>query len=137
MSAHINDAFKVLSNPITRAEYILTLNGSPCSSKDVPVDDMRFLLEVMELNEQVDAIASCIAQKNDVSMLSKTVGDIYDHTVARWDQEIATVVKCLEEKKWDSSHEALSRARYFERLKGRLRDLKPQLAVRGVNVSFD
>ncbi len=128
----------MLSNPLTRAEYILTLRGSPCSSADVPVADMGFLMEVMELNEQIDTLNADLEGGDvDLKELRTEAEEVHSHVLSRWEEEMAEVVKCLEGEQWDNSHVALSRVRYFERLRGRMKELKPKLAVKGVSVSFD
>jgi len=53
LSAEVNQAFHVLSDPVRRAGYLLELAGgpSPAEMRDVPGD---FLAEVMMLREQID-----------------------------------------------------------------------------------
>ncbi|KAI0669889.1 Co-chaperone Hsc20 [Trametes maxima] len=50
MSSRVNEALHRLSNPLRRAEYILTLEGHGGEETD-KVDDMELLMEVMEARE--------------------------------------------------------------------------------------
>jgi len=52
--ALINQAFKVLSDVYARRQYILEMKGALTGSEDkLPAD---FLMEMMELNEEIDAL---------------------------------------------------------------------------------
>lgn len=57
-SAAVNDAYRVLLNPVWRADYMLRACGGPGPDavRDVPPD---LLGEVMMLREQIDADAAC------------------------------------------------------------------------------
>eukprot|EP01147_Barroeca_monosierra_P000934 gene934-4188_t len=52
LSAHINFAFKTIQSPLQRALYLLQLNGHPVVEQERAADT-EFLMEVMELNEQL------------------------------------------------------------------------------------
>ncbi|PHH51060.1 J-type co-chaperone jac1, mitochondrial [Ceratocystis fimbriata CBS 114723] len=54
MSALINTAFKTLSNPLLRAQYLLGLRGiNPGEDEQARVDDPALLMTVMEAHEQI------------------------------------------------------------------------------------
>jgi len=50
LAAQINEAFRVLKNPLARARYLLELNGVTLDDTDTRMDH-EFLLEQMELRE--------------------------------------------------------------------------------------
>ncbi|MFN7972420.1 MAG: Fe-S protein assembly co-chaperone HscB [Acidobacteriota bacterium] len=50
----INDAYRVLKDPVKRAEYVLSLHGVSLGEDRVPASDQGFLVEMMELREEVD-----------------------------------------------------------------------------------
>ena len=52
-SALVNRAYKTLLVPLTRAEYLLELNGVPIP-EDNSVLDTEFLMEMMEKNEEIE-----------------------------------------------------------------------------------
>ena len=59
LSARINDAYKTLSSPLLRAQYLLSLRGDHSHSDDAAQlgegkDDQELLLEVLELREQIE-----------------------------------------------------------------------------------
>lgn len=55
MTAHINEAFQVLKDPLTRGRYILGLQGVSTDEETDTVMDPAFLLEQMELRESMEA----------------------------------------------------------------------------------
>ncbi|VDL23641.1 unnamed protein product, partial [Hymenolepis diminuta] len=136
-TSFINDACKVLADPISRAEYILTLNGSECSSKSVPITDTLFLNEILEVNEQVDEVLEWI--KHDVSndKIQGRIDDLHQSITTQWDSELDNVTRFLDKEDWKSAQESLAKLRYYERLKQRLKDLIPELTRRGLSVPHD
>ena len=57
-SSYLNDAYRVLKQPLDRAEYLLTLEGLPGvgQHQDARTMEPGLLEEVFELNEELDAI---------------------------------------------------------------------------------
>ena len=59
LSARINEAYKTLSSPLLRAQYLLSLRGDHSHSDDAAQlgegkDDQELLLEVLELRERIE-----------------------------------------------------------------------------------
>nr|VZI15690.1 unnamed protein product [Spirometra erinaceieuropaei] len=54
LSAKINEAYKILVDPISRAEYILSLQGGSTPEKEAESVDKDFLIEIMELSEKLE-----------------------------------------------------------------------------------
>ncbi|KAJ3552272.1 hypothetical protein NM688_g4236 [Phlebia brevispora] len=53
MSGIVNRAYGILTNPYTRAEYILQLEGVPIEEQD-NIEDPSLIMEVMETREELD-----------------------------------------------------------------------------------
>lgn len=51
-SSHVNTAYHVLRSPLTRGQYLLSLRGEDTDHVALTPD---FLLEVMELNEELES----------------------------------------------------------------------------------
>ena len=52
-STLINEAFQTLKNPVLRAKYLLSLYGADMSDGKESTQDMEFLMEQMELREEL------------------------------------------------------------------------------------
>ena len=80
-SAAVNNGYKVIQKPLSRALYLLELSGHPLEEEGVGNDiDPVFLGEVMDLNEEVVE-----ADENQIKMLEdsvKTTLDDYFKTLA-------------------------------------------------------
>lgn len=55
-SATINQAWQTLRNPLSRAEYLLSRHGFDLASEQHTVRDTAFLMEQLELREELDEI---------------------------------------------------------------------------------
>ncbi|NVK21332.1 MAG: Fe-S protein assembly co-chaperone HscB [Kangiellaceae bacterium] len=60
-TTQLNDAFAVLKHPVRRAQYLLELKTGIDATKEVTVKDPMFLMQQLELREQLETI---IEQKN-------------------------------------------------------------------------
>lgn len=56
-TANINDAYHSLKQPLLRAEHLLALRGLKISNEQRSFTDPMFLMQQMELREQLDEVA--------------------------------------------------------------------------------
>jgi len=71
-SSYLNDAYRVLRNPSSRIEYLLSLEGFPPARTDVPGGTKvpaSLLEEVFELNEELDDIRELRERGGDVEQV--------------------------------------------------------------------
>ncbi|QIL86005.1 co-chaperone HscB [Vibrio sp. HDW18] len=57
-AAQINDAYQTLKDPLQRAEYLLSLQGIAMNAEQQTLQDPLFLMEQMELREELESLAS-------------------------------------------------------------------------------
>jgi len=57
-SAHINDAYQTLKNPLLRAEYMLVQRGVEMPNEQHSFNDTSFLMHQMELREMIEDVNS-------------------------------------------------------------------------------
>jgi len=56
MSAHINEAFETLKNPLLLSRYLLELQGISMNQETDTTSDAGFLMQQMEFREQMDEV---------------------------------------------------------------------------------
>ncbi|KAI9719167.1 MAG: hypothetical protein M1828_006349 [Chrysothrix sp. TS-e1954] len=92
-SARINEAYKTLSDPLTRTQYILSLKGVDVADDETArVEDPELLMQVLETREVIEEAEEesdldPLKQKNDVNMARSL--EILDKAFANDDMEIA------------------------------------------------
>jgi molecular chaperone HscB len=109
-SIEINKAYKILSNSIARASYILQLNKIDIENDScAPKPDLATLEEILELQEMVAEISA-----NQAQNLRKNL----QQRIKILLQEVA---KKLENKEFEAAAQVLIKTKYFDKT---LRDLK-------------
>lgn len=109
-SIAINEAYKILKNPLSRASYILQLNGIDLENdSNAPKPDMATLEEILELQEQVAEIAG-----DEIENLKKELNLKIKMLLAETSQK-------LELQEFKQAAQILIKAKYFDKT---LRDLK-------------
>lgn len=81
-SATINQAWQTLRNPLLRAEYILSLNGFDIASEQQTVRDSEFLMEQLELHEELEEIE----RASDTEGLDNFIEHVATMTRVRFEQ---------------------------------------------------
>lgn len=107
MAAQVNEAYRVLRDPVKRAEYLVKLGGIDLDSSDpvrgAPAPSPAFLVEMLERR---DAIESGELDAEDA----------LDQVEAELDQTLAAAQEALGEQKVREAADLLVRYRYFRRL---------------------
>lgn len=106
----VNEAYKILSAPISRASYILLLNGVDLENDSAaPKVDQTTLLEILELQEGLAEMDASAAEnlKKELSAKIKSL--------------LADVALELENKAFSKAAQILIKAKYFDKT---LKDLK-------------
>lgn len=57
-ASRINEAFETLKDPIARATYLLTMHGIEMDAQKETTSDMAFLMQQMELREELEGVRS-------------------------------------------------------------------------------
>ena len=102
-SAAINEGYRVLRDPVRRAEYVCKLGGVDLDSNEgAPKMDQAFLLEMIERREELH-------ESRDLEALRQRVeGEL--------DAALGDAVAALQGGGLDSAARALVRRRYLQRL---------------------
>ncbi len=109
LAAQVNEAFRILQDPISRARYMLEIKGAVLNDESATLADPQFLMEQMELREAVDE--ACAAQ-NPIEMLAQVVSRIQ----GRMDELIQTLHGQLEMADLAPAYDSSRRLQFFRRL---------------------
>eukprot|EP00047_Mylnosiga_fluctuans_P017273 m.60167 g.60167 ORF g.60167 m.60167 type:complete len:239 (+) comp7010_c0_seq1:12-728(+) len=107
-SAHVNKAYEVLRNPLSRGHYLLELQGI---HGDVQLD-APFLMEVMELNEELE----------DARKDGKRLAALHATIKGKYDECITDTTAAFARKDYQAARFALARTRYFDNLSKAVRE---------------
>ena len=118
-SANINQAWQTLRHPLTRAEYLLSLHGFDLSSEQHTVRDTAFLMEQLELREELDEIE----QAKDADRLENLQKRIKTMYTQRQQQMVAE----LDAKTWDAAADTVRKLRFLDKLQSSAELLEEKL----------
>ncbi|KAF9056163.1 HSCB C-terminal oligomerization domain-containing protein [Panaeolus papilionaceus] len=104
LSSRLNEAYQTLLRPLARAEYILERNGYSLSERD-QVDDMAFMMEIMEARETIDE-----ASPDDKSSIEALIEENTQHI----ESTIKDLTRLISEENWEETKAAAIRLRYLE-----------------------
>lgn len=98
-SSLVNEAYKVLQSPLKRAIHLLSVKGENVA-EDQKLQDPEFLMEIMELNEEVEQAdtpekLSKLNEKNrkQLEALTKEVGECFDGNETKRAKEVIIKMK--------------------------------------------
>jgi len=122
MAARINEAYRVLKDPLSRGRYLLELHGVALDDADTAFDD-AFLMEQMELRERLADVKN---SADPVSQLRIIADDIAAHDKSL----IMQMAGLLNEASTESLQQARSVSRklqFFRRLNEEVDTLEDEL----------
>ena len=102
-SAAVNQGYKTLQKPLTRALYLLELSGHPLTEESLTLEP-DFLMDIMTLNEEV-----ADADENEVRILEEKMKD----TMADF---ILTVDILLTNDEFERAREEVARMKYYSNI---------------------
>lgn len=118
-SATINQAWQTLRQPLSRAEYILSLYGYDLASEQQTVRDTAFLMEQMALREELEEIE----QSRDEAQLAAFIQRIDEMLNIRSDK----MVQELNNKTWQTAADTVRKLRFLDKLRASAEQLEEKL----------
>ncbi|KAG2072641.1 Co-chaperone Hsc20 [Suillus decipiens] len=100
MSNTLNTAYKVLSSPLHRIEYILQRNGLMIAEAD-PLEDLELISEIMEVREEIET--------GD----TERIRTLEEDNESKIREVVSAVTKCVAEKNWEETKVAAVRLKYL------------------------
>jgi len=119
-TAEINDANQVLKSPISRAEYLLSLNGVELRGEQQTLQDPMFLIEQMELREELEAITENSDAESALFDFDSKVEKMYKQHLTQVEQE-------LNSGQWDIAADTVRKLKFIAKLKYEIERVEDKL----------
>lgn len=116
----INQAYQTLKNPLSRAEYMLSLQGIDIANEQQTMHDTAFLMEQLTLREELDDIEHSTDAENLLADFSARLEKMY---TVRYDE----MVKTLDSQTWDIAADNVRKLRFLAKLKEQVEHLEERL----------
>jgi molecular chaperone HscB len=118
-AASLNEAFETLKNPVSRAEYMMRMNGvEPEGGEGQTVNDPALLMEAMEMREALDDAGDRAAIDTIIRDVRKMARDC--------EKEVATAING---GAYDAARKLTTRLRYLLKMAQEARAKKARLAA--------
>ncbi|KIP65648.1 MULTISPECIES: co-chaperone HscB [Vibrio] len=119
-AAQINDAYQILKQPISRAEYLLAENGIEIRGEQQTMQDPMFLMEQMELREELEDIADSSDPESALFDFDSKVSKMYK-------QHLVSVEKELDNSLWPEAADRVRKLKFIAKLKNEIELVEDKL----------
>ncbi|MBG2800929.1 co-chaperone HscB [Proteus sp. DFP240708] len=120
LASTINQAYQTLKNPLSRAEYMLSLHGIDIANEQQTMHDTAFLMEQLTLREELDNIEHSAEAESLLADFSARLEKMY---TVRHDE----MVKTLDNQTWDIAADNVRKLRFLAKLKEQVEQLEERL----------
>lgn len=119
-AATINEAYQSLKHPLKRAEYMLSLHGFDLRNEQHTLRDPAFLMEQLELREELDAIA----HRPDAS---EALAAFTARLNTACQQRSRQMVQQLDNQQWELAADSVRKLRFLDKLQQQVEQLEEKL----------
>lgn len=119
-AATINAAYQALRHPLKRAEYMLSLHGFDINNEQHTMHDTAFLMEQLELREELDNIEN---SADALDLLAKFMQNVKQMQQAR----SALMVTELDAMQWEKAADTVRKLRFLDKLQQQAEQLEERL----------
>ncbi|AIW17924.1 MULTISPECIES: co-chaperone HscB [Vibrio] len=119
-ASEINDAYQVLKSPLSRAEYLLAENGVDIRGEQQTMSDPMFLMEQMELREELEDIPFSSEPEDALFDFDNKVSKMYK-------QHLKSVEQELNDGLWQQAAERVRKLKFIAKLKNEIELVEEKL----------
>ncbi|MGG4664340.1 co-chaperone HscB [Providencia vermicola] len=119
-AATINTAYQSLRHPLKRAEYLLSLHGFDINNEQHTMHDTVFLMEQLELREELDNIENSANALDLLAVFMKNVKKMQQ------DRNLLMVNE-LDAMQWEKAADTVRKLRFLDKLQQQAEQLEEQL----------
>ncbi len=116
----VNEAYQTLKNPVKRARYMLEISGLELDDENQTTSDATFLMEQIELREQLDA---CRANEDPLSRCDQIEAALNSRAQKLFDE----FVQLFESGKLDAARLISRKMQFIQRIQEQLAELQYEL----------
>ena len=126
-ATHVNEAFAVLKDPLSRAQYMLSLKGKNADGENLTTSDGAFLMQQMELREALE-------EARDAEDPMDEVADLLDNISSAINEQVARITLLLESSSvqdLDDAAECVYKMQFLKKLYAQAESLEAELEAIG------
>ncbi|MGK2888927.1 MAG: co-chaperone HscB [Candidatus Malihini olakiniferum] len=119
-AAMVNDAYQSLKHPLKRAEYMLSLHGLDLGNEQRMMRDTTFLIEQLELREQLAAISHQSDAETALTAFASRLTSMIRQRTVQMQSELA-------QASWSAAADTVCKLRFLDKLQQQVEQLEEQL----------
>ncbi|MES9971033.1 MAG: co-chaperone HscB [Candidatus Thiodiazotropha sp.] len=122
-AALVNEAFETLKDPIARASYLLLLHGIEMDALNESTQDMEFLMQQMELREELEDIRAQADPYQAIGDLRGQINKQINSLVA----QLAVYFETATQEQLQAAREILRKMRFLQKLHSEAESVEAEL----------
>jgi molecular chaperone HscB len=119
-AAQINDAYQTLKDPLSRAQYLLSLQGLELGGEQQTINDVTFLMSQMELREQLADIEQAADPEEALDDFSKLLKQQRSDLSSSFE-------KAYNEQNFELAADDVRKLKFYARLQQQLLQLEEKI----------
>ncbi|UPW17197.1 co-chaperone HscB [Agarivorans sp. TSD2052] len=119
-AAQINDAYQTLKDPLSRAQYLLSLQGIELGGEQQTINDIEFLMSQMALREQLAEIENAADPEQAIDDFSKQLKQQRSDLSSSFE-------KAYNEQNFTFAAEQVRKLKFYARLQQQLLQLEEKI----------
>ncbi|WP_221076646.1 co-chaperone HscB [Agarivorans aestuarii] len=119
-AAQINDAYQTLKDPLSRAQYLLSLQGLELGGEQQTINDVAFLMSQMELREQLAEIEQAADPEEAIDDFSKLLKQQRSDLSSSFE-------KAYNEQNFELAADDVRKLKFYARLQQQLLQLEEKI----------
>lgn len=123
LAARVNEAHRVLKDPLSRGRYLLELRGVDLDDMDTKFDG-AFLMEQMELRERLDEVKGSADPHQQLQVIAQDIKTLSKSLMA----QMAELLKATDMDSLQQARDATRKLQFFQRLNEEVDALDDELS---------
>ncbi|QTL41059.1 co-chaperone HscB [Xenorhabdus budapestensis] len=119
-AATINDGYQTLKHPLKRAEYMLSRQGFDLSNEQHTMQDTTFLMQQLELREELDTIERSAEPNVTLADFSSRLNKMIKTRTEQMEQQ-------LDAEQWSIAADTVRKLRFLDKLQQQVEQLEERL----------